>query len=203
MKKILVVMLCAALLLSVTACAKKEEAKYKTVGECLDVTTDDHFTYYDDVIFVYAFDDQGTPARITADMTPELLEQIEALDFQAEDYDDQYKKLVGQLAIKTYEDLSQYVIKQEELDKNVGKTGQELIDAGFEVVGFGWGGGDECEFDLEKDMFQYHVVTDVPEGIEDEDFDGMEHFSEVTVKSMSYLALSFRSTDLPVEDSAN
>ena len=199
MKKALVILLCISMLLSLAGCAEKGP-KYKTVGDAMAEETGGGYKQWDEEQFIYAFEVNGVPMRVVAKSSPEIIEQIDALDFFDENYEEKFKEIVAPLEVTGCEDLSSKIISQKELDKLAGKSGQELMDAGFEVIGFGWGGGDESEFDLCKGLFEYHAVTDAPEGVDSEDFDGMEHFNEVTVKSINYVGLSFNSTDLTITE---
>ena len=80
--------------------------------------------------YVYAFAVDGVAYRVIADLPDDIFDQILELDFD-EDYDKKEQALVKDLEVTTAENLTEQILSQEELDALVGKTGQELFDAGW------------------------------------------------------------------------
>ena len=86
------------------------------------------------------------------------------------------------MEIDKLENLSDTVIPQEELDKLVGKTGEELINDGWNA-GMGYN-LETMEFYLNKGAFEYTVVFDGKLENSD-DFDEEEAIKPLVVKSVT------------------
>lgn len=159
--------------------AVAEESEFKTLG--------DVFTYVPDGapifenVCICAFEKDGTWYRAEADVPAELIAKIDALEW-TEDYDDQVRALLRDLPVTKVIVLSDYLLSTADLDALVGKTGQELLDMGFEQ-GMGYNFWDKAEFYLTKDLFEYHVYFNekVPEM---EDYDAVldEILASLTVE---------------------
>jgi len=131
--------------------------------------------------FVYAFDLEETHYRVIASMTDEEFQAFMDLDFDDPDYDADLEKIIGPLKIEKWENLSDMIPPQEELDQWVGKTGQELFDAGWTNSGWNLEG---MEFWMNYGPFMYTVVM---EGTVEnaEDFDEGD-IAPLVVKSVTY-----------------
>ena len=88
--------------------------------------------------------------------------------------------------METMENLSNEIIPQEELDKLVGKTGEELFNDGW-TDGSGYN-LEDMEFWLNKGAFEYTVVFDGKVENYDE-FDTEEGVKAFTVKSVKFNGL--------------
>ena len=90
------------------------------------------------------------------------------------------------------------MLSQEELDKLVGKTGQELLDTGWSD-GYGYN-LEEMEFWLDYGPFSYAVVFDdpVPES-EYETFDTETGIKDRHVVSAKFFMLGNGATDIEIE----
>ena len=131
--------------------------------------------------FVYVFGLDGTYYRVIAPMTDEEFQEFMDLDYDDPDYDAKLEKIIGPLKIETWENLSDMIPPQEELDQWVGKTGQELFDAGWTNSGWNL---DEMEFWMDYGPFMYTVVMDgTVENVEDFD---EEDIAPLVVKSVTY-----------------
>ncbi len=204
MKKTWIILLCITMVLLLAACGKKGP-EFKTLGDCMAAPYEYGTEMVDEENYVYVFfnnKEDGTriPYRVTAEMTPELYEQFLALDFFDENYSDEVLKLVGGQKITQVEDLSSKIPTQKEMDAWVGKKGQEMMDAGYEVWGFGWGGGDDAEITVAKGLFEFTVSVDATDDFADEDFDGMGAFPNMTIKGVSWTGMSSMCTDLSVTE---
>ncbi|MBO5564110.1 MAG: hypothetical protein J5935_00650 [Lachnospiraceae bacterium] len=105
----------------------------KTVGDALSIADKDEYTEqqsFTEENFVYAFQKDGVTYRVVADLTKDLSDQLFALEFD-DDYDKNVAQLIGDVPVKTVENLDETILSQEELDQLIGKTGQELFDAGW------------------------------------------------------------------------
>ena len=114
-----------------SASAEANELGYKTLS---DAFANEEFSHaFTDTKFIYAFEKDGSCYRVVADITPKISEALFSLDFSLEDYDEQMKALVADCAITEVSNLTENIPDQAEIDKNVGKTGEELIDDGWYV----------------------------------------------------------------------
>ena len=114
-------------------------------------------------------------------LTDEEFQAFMDLDFDDPDYDADLEKIIGPLKIEKWENLSDMIPPQEELDQWVGKTGQELFDAGWTNSGWNLEG---MEFWMNYGPFMYTVVM---EGTVEntEDFDEGD-IAPLVVKSVTY-----------------
>ena len=85
--------------------------------------------------YIYVFSIAGVPYRVTADLPADVSEKLFALEFD-ENYEKNEMELVSGLEITSRENLNDQILPQEELDALVGKTGQELFDAGWREGSF-------------------------------------------------------------------
>ncbi|MCR5004620.1 MAG: hypothetical protein K6A77_01825 [Clostridiales bacterium] len=204
MKKTWIILLCITMVLSLAACGKKGP-EFNTLADCMAAPYERCMDMVDGENYVYVFFDNkedGTriPYRVTAEMTQEIYEQYLGLDFFDENYNDEVIKLIGGQKITQVEDLSSKIPTQKSLDEWVGKKGQEMMDAGYEVSGFGWGGGDDAEITVEKGLFEFTVLVDATDDFADEDFSGMDAFPDMTIRGISWSGMSTMCTDLSVTD---
>ena len=134
-------------------------------------------------IFHYEFEVGGKAYRAAADLTKEVSYQLFALDFDDPDYEKKRNDLVAPLPVRQVDDLTAMILPQEELDKLVGKTGQELIDAGWKP-----NGGymfENSEVYMDNGPISYTVSFD-GELVENEEYDTEKMISELKVKSITY-----------------
>lgn len=134
--------------------------------------------------YVYAFELNGTLCRVIADLPSDVFDKILALEYD-ENYDQNEMELVSGLEISKAEDLSGQKLSQEELDALVGKTGQELFDAGWQSGSFS--NTETLEFWLEYGPYSYVMHFDgeiKPE--EDEDLDVYEALADKKVLDAKY-----------------
>lgn len=194
MKKLLVVMIALVMCITAAACGEKKQAEdlpFKTLGEALELeeNTQYHLASYDDKKYVYCFEYEGKPTRVTAEMTKDVLEKYEALDFQAEDYKKQELDLIGGQKVIKVEDLSDQVIPQEELDKYIGKKGSDLVADGFTPNGNEFT-EEHTYYTLAKDLFTYDFEFEEFPEWEKDDFDADEAMNDLTVKGVKLSGIS-------------
>ncbi len=160
----------------------------KTVGDAMAFSSEEsQRAFYDDVL-VYVFKVDDTYYRVIADLPEETSKALWDLDFMDEDYETKYNDLVYPLEIRELEDLSEQKLSQEEMDAFVGKTGKELVEAGWRT-GMGYNLND-MEFWLDYGPFEYAVVFDgETDSTNFDDIDEEEFISERTVKSIEYLSI--------------
>lgn len=149
-------------------------------------------------ILIVAFTLQdGTIYRAIADVTEEQDDAIWAVDFFAEDHDEQIAQIIAPVEIKQIDNLSKTVLSQEQMDQLIGKTGAELLEDGWSVNGFYL---DEKQFYVAKDFFEYIIVVkDTPEYDPDSDVDSEELFKTQVVESVSFSRLNNAAYDIEQE----
>ncbi len=204
MKKKLIAFLGIVLSLCLCACGASTastadtsagaEGKLETLGDAFAVESEFQSTAYTEDQYIYVFDLNGTPTRVVAALPDGVAEQIEAIDFSDEDYDAKLNALIGSLKLDQVEDLSKGIPSQEELDQLVGKTGKELLEDGYEIMGYMMD-GESTVYTLEKGLYQYEFTFNELIEITD-DFDEYKALSDLTVKSVEYDTLSTNCTDL-------
>ncbi|MBR5721465.1 MAG: hypothetical protein IKX78_03150, partial [Clostridia bacterium] len=194
MKKTIALILTAILLLSVFAgCGqtdnggKKDTAEvpeFKTLGDIVDFIKDggDHQYLYGDGLFIFAFSKDNVYYRAFMDMTDEMSDEIWDLEFD-ENWLEGLKNIAGDLEVKKVENLSEKIPSQEELDKLVGKTGQYLMDEGWD---YNYYNLVDMETGMTHKEFSYTVIFEYDgEPMENsDDFDFWENFKDLVIKSV-------------------
>ena len=158
----------------------------KTIGDIKQLDDDmvREEAYFED-FYACVIDVDGTLYRLAAELPEDVSKQIWSIDFEDEDRDEKVNELMKSLEITRKDNFSELIIPQEELDKLVGKTGQDLLDDGWYSGGYNL---ENMEFWMYKDPFMYTVVF---EGTAEptEDGDDNEMIKDLKVKSVTYSSL--------------
>ena len=77
------------------------------------------------------------------------------MDFFADDREEQINAILSPLEIISLVDLKTLALSQEELDQWIGKTGQDMLDAGWEYNGYRY--SDDGSICMVNGRFQYLV----------------------------------------------
>ena len=196
MKKTMALILSLVLILAVfSGCAKNTDREtnpsvnssadinsFKTIGDIINSGIDSIQSANTDRYYIYVFQAGQEYYRAVSNITPEISQSLFDLDFDDKNYDSKLNKIISPLEIDKLENLSDTVIPQEELDKLVGKTGEELINDGWNA-GMGYN-LETMEFYLNKGAFEYTVVFDGKLENSD-DFDEEEAIKPLVVKSVT------------------
>lgn len=175
---------------SVTGTVAIESAK--TIGEVRTLATSDetqtaaYGNYY-----IVAFPLNGTWYRVIATMTDDQMNAYFNLDFEDEDGK---QAIADPLTIDSYENLSEQAPEPSEYEKYIGRTIQELIDAGW--YNYGWM-LDTKEFWLEDGIHGYTVV--VEEDIANKNNLSDEDIYPLTIKSITYNGI-LNATNIDLND---
>ena len=149
-----------------------------------------------DALYVAAFEKDGACYRVEGAIPPEMAVQLNAIDFFDEERDDKQQALLSPLPVTRVGDLSACRLSQAELDALVGKTGQELLDMGFEY-GMGYSFWDDTQFYMNNGLFSYTVYMNekVPER---EDYDAVldELFRPMTVQKVEVDGIADIASDI-------
>ncbi|MBQ6358757.1 MAG: hypothetical protein IJI97_07410, partial [Clostridia bacterium] len=169
-----------------------EDSPFKTLADVFAVlkrvTEEEETPSYSSTIaenlYVIAFDKEGAYYRVEADITQDVMEQLDAIDFFDEARDEKQEALLSPLPVTRVGDLSACMIPQEGLDALVGLTGEELLDLGFEY-GMGYSFWDATQVFVNNGLFSYTVYFNekVPEM---DDYDDVldELFRSMTVQKV-------------------
>ena len=197
MKKLTVFILTvAAVLLLLTACGQSAEnesdatggidiSQLKTLGDVFGYKDNGDFQEaYSTTSYVLVFNVEGVCYRVTAELPKDVSDAVWALD-DSEDKDQKAAELLAPVEISKVENLSENIPEQSELDKYVGKTGQELFDEGWSYWYYNL---DEMEAGLNYGDYNYKVRFDYDgEPMENtDDFDFYEAFKDLTVSSVTF-----------------
>ena len=113
-----------------------DPSAWKTLGDILALNPEDQMAQYDDESFAMTFRCGGKYWLVKADFTKETREAMEAVSYADEDWAAKQKAILENLAVKEVTDIATLAPAQEELDQWIGKTGQDMLDAGWEQNGW-------------------------------------------------------------------
>ena len=188
MKKVFIwVLVCLMAITILSGCGSSKVAKdfsdtgeFKTFADV--VKYDSISTSLLDDKYVYVFEVDGVYYRAIADLPDDVAKKLDSLDYSQE-YDGKVLEIVSPLEVSRLDNLSEAIPAQDELDKYVGKTGQELLDDGWGC----WGCNlNDMEFTMSKGDYLFSVVFDAEPMEMPEDFDEEETIKPLTVKSVTY-----------------
>ena len=201
MKKIIsLILLLTMSVVMLAACQKAESggstgsdagidpSKIKTMEDVFafsDEVSDAKSQEYSETKYVIAFELNGTYYRAEADMPKDVADQLFAIDFDAEDKEDQERALISPLEVTSFQELNDQILGQEALDKLVGKTGQELFDDGWTYWFYDL---ESMQAGMYYGPFSYNVefAYDGEPMENTDDFDFYEEFKDLKVKSASF-----------------
>ncbi len=106
--------------------------------------------------FILAYEADGIYYRAIADLTDEQSKTINDA-YGTEDFDVKIKAATESLKVSSFENLSDTIPSQEEMDKWIGMTGEELLDDGWTVWGYDL---ENMEFNMGKGAFIYIITFD-------------------------------------------
>ena len=109
-------------------------ADAKVLGDILALPT--YGSGYTDSFYADVFELNGTIYRVFANMTPELNEKLNNLDFEDEDYEKKQNELLAPLSINRVENLTKAKPSEADLAVYAGKDMSELINEGFNCTGY-------------------------------------------------------------------
>jgi len=141
----------------------------------------DNYAFGDDY-YIYVFEKDGIIYRATAKFPTDVSEKVAAIDIFDEQYDAKVREAVAPLEIEKLDNLTEMIPPQEELDALVGKTGQDLLDAGWTIWSYQL---DIMEFGLHHGPFAFTVVFDGELEMTDS-FDEYAAIAPLTIKSVTY-----------------
>lgn len=137
--------------------------------------------------YIVAFKAGDVYYRAEAEMTKGLYSKIEKVEYD-EDHDATVEEMLSPLKVVSIENLSEKIPSQEELDKLIGATGQELFDDEWTYWFYDL---DEMKAGLYHGLFAYDVEFNYDgDPMENtDDFDFYKEFADLTVKSVTFSGL--------------
>lgn len=102
--------------------------KYKTLADAMSVQSNRTMWTYDDTHFIYAFKDDGKWVRVVADLPEDAHKQL--VDMKMPE-PGKVEELVGSFEVKQAEAFVDSEPAEEELQQFVGKTGADVVAAGY------------------------------------------------------------------------
>ena len=117
--------------------AASDPAEWKTLADVLALETDgmERGTNGMDQYYL-AFRYGGRYWMVTAGFSEELFRKLMNIDIFADDRKEQELAILGPCEIQSAVDLATRALPQEELDKWIGRTGGEMLEAGWEINGY-------------------------------------------------------------------
>jgi hypothetical protein len=202
MKRILAIVMALVLVLSaLTACSSKSNENApsgKDASASFDPsqvkTMGDAFAYEDDeqkqeacseTEYIFVFPVGDVYYRAVAELPKDVSDEIWAIDFEDENRDQKVRDLVSPLPLTSLENLNELIPTQDELDQLVGKTGQDLFDAGWTNWYYNL---EDMEAGMYYGPFSYMVkfAYDGEPMENTDDFDFYEAFKDLKILSVTY-----------------
>lgn len=200
MKKYLIcIALCVVAMLAVVGCGQTDSGSQadsgsaakesvdldslKTLGDAFAIEAEENQSGFTDKVYVYAFTVDGTNYRVIADIPKEVKADADKLDASKEDFEEKSKELFGPLEITKRENLSEMTPSKEDLDKYIGKTGQELLDEGWLFSAYL---DDEKAFYMDYDWYECKITFDKEIKYDQDNFDGEKEIKDLKVKTIEY-----------------
>lgn len=195
MKKLLI-LLCAVLLLC--GCAEQtavqpdtaaDSEPIATLGSVLGEGAEIYSSAYNEDRYVCVFEQDGAMLRAVARLTPEAYQALRDGSESAE--------LLAAMETESVEDLTAAMPRQAELDRLVGRTGGELLDDGWEIVGHTIYNDfmSSTVFYLVKGFYSYTVRFDEAVNV-DENFSEADAMRPLTIASVTCDGVSEHCVDL-------
>ena len=132
---------------------------------------------------IFAFEQEDVIYRAIAESSPEVMNAIFELDFDSPDYNKKWKEILSPLKVQKIENLTEMIPAQEELDKLVGKTGEDLFNDGW-TTGSGYNLEDMIVY-MNHGPFSFAVTFDGT--VENpETFNEEEDIKTMTVTAVAY-----------------
>ena len=194
MKKTGKMLLAAVMSLSLTsACSTQnsntdadafDPANIKTVADAFAVEAGTTEWSQSENTFVYAIDKDGECYRFFVNLPKETVEAVDQISIMDEDHDEKLYNLISALPIARTEHLNETAMSQDELSKLIGKTGGDLLDAGWIV----WISDlNTMEYNFHYGPHSYNVAFDGK--VDNFDVDPEEAIRTMKIKSVTFAGL--------------
>ena len=130
---------------------EEPKTEFKTMGDVWDFDPPGYGCENNRYIRLFVMD--GLFCRADTALTDEQFRQLMDIDIFDSEAEQKAKTLISELPIERLYVLSDVLLSQTELDALVGRTGQELLDTGFEY-GSGYSFRDTARFYMNNSCFR-------------------------------------------------
>ncbi len=174
------------------------KSPYSTYREIIDdLDEDESLTYIfnENNLFVIGEKDDRH-YQFSSAVGQDLIDQIDSLDFFADDYQDRVYDLIGNLEIEDCIDFTDELISEQQLEGYIGKQIGDLLSDGFEVKGYSFFEDDNIVL-ADKDQMTYEFDVILPENFDPEgefEFDAFNSFviEDASFSDVEYSVLPMR-----------
>ena len=186
----------AIAMLIITGCGSKKETPavdtsgLKTMGDVF--AYEEKGNSFSETAYVYVFEMDGVYFRAVAEMPTDISDEVWAIDFFDEQRDEKIHELISGLEIKSLDNLSETILSDDAMKALVGKTGEELLNDGWDIWGYDL---DSSTVWMNYGAFSYTVVFDGKLEITEES-DEYEAVKPLAVKSVTFDGLGSISSDI-------
>ncbi len=198
---ILCMVMALVFMFAMTGCGSSEEAseagsavsgELKTMADVFALEVDDETmaVLEDEAVYIYTIDKSIT--RVEADITEDIYKEADEIPFDDEDRDEKIKDILGPVKITNIDDLSDTMPSDDEVSALEGKTGQELMDDGFDFQYYTSDSG-EVTVTAAKNYGAYMLTFEG--SIKDDDEEWLDKIADMKVTSASYQGVDYSAVD--------
>lgn len=170
------------------ATVEADPSAWKTLGDILALNPGESQSSWGDGQFAMAFEYGGKYWLVKASAPEEVLKAYESVDFFDEERDAKQAAVIGECAIESVTDLETLALSREELDQWTGKSGQDMLDAGWELNGW-HSEGKGLLVIMVNGSFQYNVSFG--DTVETPEWGGELKMEEGVVDSITFAGPSY------------
>ena len=171
------------------------EDSLKTIGDVIALDKAENQREVSNGRVVCAFKYGDMYYRVRADIPEDSEQAYFDVDIMEEGYEDKQDEILAPLEINGFENLSEQMLTQDELDALKGKTGQELVDEGWTYDGSFF--LDDMQFWMSYGPFVYTVEFDgSADGRDAENYDAEAGTKGLKVKSAEFSSLGLNATSI-------
>ena len=181
------------------AAEKPQESGMKTMGELYAIEDGNTQLSLSDKLLVFVVQKDGKALRGIASLSGELFAELDAIDISEQGWEDKIKEKTASLPIARLDDLTAGIPSQAELDKEIGKTGQQLLDEGYLLDGFTVGDDGTVFFSVSKGDYSFTMTAAEKFENEEQREEYSDAFPAFTVKALVYADISFNCTDVELD----
>lgn len=162
-------------------------SEYKTFSELFALESDDILQSKGEDKIVYVVTVDGVSTRYEGVGTEEIYKAVDAIPFDDKNRDAKIQEIVGPVEI-TRADVLPAAPSDEEVGSLVGKTGQELMDAGYVFAAVSVN-GEETTVTAVKDYGSY--MFDFDGAVDEESAAWMDEVAKLTSTSAYYAGIDY------------
>ncbi|MBR3159858.1 MAG: hypothetical protein IKG18_18820 [Atopobiaceae bacterium] len=168
-------------------------SSWKTLGDAFAVRTDSLSSGWDEHYYVSVFKADDSIVRVVGKLDADSYAKIEAVDWSKEDAEKQLAEATDAVPLVIADDLTSELVSQDELDKYVGKKGEDLIDDGWTFQSYYMTGGDQTGTYFAKGDLVYMITFDI--SVSDDVDDEGASVMDATVAEAEFGGASDAATD--------